>query len=274
MSANAFALLQLGDNEDPLEALDRNVSAMQKAKKASVAAKSKAKDTKPPVTNKSADAKKASGGKSSGGDRRADRGESRGPDRREQRERRAPRGADGRPPRRESDRKSGTGRRPQESKDREESRLNLGKATQAEEEAKEDALESKKSENDQEISEEVEPVEPEKVTQTLAEYKASLTSNTRSVVQRSAGEGEDASKWKSTKFERGADEKYEPKGKKRNKKQAKVDGSSTKVDVNFKFADDFPRREARDGRGRKGGNGSSSSRAPDVMSATAFPALS
>lgn len=213
---NAFALLRLKDGEEPEKALENNV---QQYKKDIETAKAKAKapkhvkpDAKETTQQKPRNDKPRKDGEQR--ERRAprefngERGDRRGPRRNGEPARRGdgavhrerPEGKGTRPPRRENDRKSASGKGRQEEKTREESKLNLGKASEAEADAAADAAADADKEDGTVAGEEATPKEPEEpkvVTLTLEEYKATLKGD-EAVVKRKAGEGEDASKFKAS----------------------------------------------------------------------------
>jgi len=214
---NAFALLRLQDGEEPEKALEQNVEKykqnMQDAKKKAMAPKHEKPAVKETAQKPRSDKPRKDGERraprESNGERgeRGSRDQNRGPRRDDEpsrrddgaRHRERPEGRGTRPPRRENDRKSQTGRRPQDDKRREESKLNLGKATEAETEAAADA----EAETTEEVVaapegavEVAEPEEPKEVILTLAEFRAQ-NKGVKAVVKRQANEGEDASKFKS-----------------------------------------------------------------------------
>lgn len=212
---NAFALLRLQDGEEPEKALENNVEKykqdMEQAKikaKAPKHEKAPAKEANQKPRNdkprKEGEQRERRAPRESNGERRAPRESSgRGPRRDGEpirrddgaKHRERPEGKGNRAPRRENDRKSASGKRPQDDKRREESKLNLGKADQAETDAAID-VEAEKKEDDEAAAEAEEPEEPKEKSLTLAEYKA-LANGQKATVKRKAGEGEDQSKFKS-----------------------------------------------------------------------------
>lgn len=202
---NAFALLRLQDGEEPEKALEANVSkykqdlenAKTRALKPKYEKPAETKDQKP-RQDKPKDSRPPRDGQPKG-ERRAPREGGRrdgeGPARRDDggKHRERPEGKGNRPPRRENDRKSASGRRPQDEKRREESKMNLGKQTEAEAEAAADVDREKEADADTPAGDET-PAEPEEKTLTLAEFKA-LNKTAKAKVQRKAGQGEDQSKF-------------------------------------------------------------------------------
>lgn len=324
---NAFALLRLQDGEEPEKALENQV---QQYKKDIETAKAKAKAPKyekpaaKVTTQKPRNDKPRKDGESR--ERRApreangERGE-RGPRRDGEPARRGdgavhrerPEGKGNRAPRRENDRKSASGKGRQSEKTREESKLNLGKASEAEADAAADA--------DAESKDDVapagedgaadEPEVPKEVTLTLEEYKATLKGE-KAVVKRKAGEGEDSSKFKASDLISKEDDMkivgsndVQASAKSR-RGTRKVKEQPKKVDVRLNFyqqdkGDERPQRERREPREsrapgsergaprerddrRQSGprqprqqgsqRGGASARTPDFNNAAAFPALS
>lgn len=327
---NAFALLRLQDGQEPEKALEENV---QQYKKDIESAKAKAKAPKYVKT----EAKKETTQQKPRNDkprkdgeqreRRAprestgERGERRGPRRDGEpvrardgavhRER--PEGKGNRAPRRENDRKSASVKGRQHEKTREESKLNLGKASEAEAEAAADADAEKAEEAPAgEDAAPEEPEEPKEVTLTLEEYKASLKGD-KAAAKRKAGEGEDTSKFKASAAVVKEDDMNivdssavnasakSRRGAKKQKEQPKS------VDVRLNFyqhdkGDERPQRERREPREpresrapgsergaprerddrrqsgprqprQQGSQRGASARTPDFNSAAAFPAL-
>lgn len=331
---NAFALLRLQDGEEPEKALENNV---QQYKKDIETAKAKAKA---PKYEKAAAPKQPAQQKQPRNDRPRKDGE--------QRERRAPRESNGergdrrgprrdgepgprrdgeparrgdgavhrerpegkgnRAPRRENDRKSASVRGRQGEKTREESKLNLGKASEAEAEAAADA-DVEKTEDAAPAGEDAaeEPEEPKEVTLTLEEYKASLK-GVKAVAKRKAGEGEDNSKFKASDVVVKADDmtivdaSTLSASAKSRRVQKKTKEQPKKVDLKLNFyqhdkGDERPqRREQRESRApgsergaprerddrrqsgprqprQQGSQRGASARTPDFNNAAAFPAL-
>jgi hypothetical protein len=272
---NAFALLRLSDGEEPEKALENQLT---KYKQDIEQAKAKAKAPKyEKVPEKTAAAQKGRSDKPRNdkqrdGERRApgENGERRGPregtgraprrdgepSRRDDgaKHRERPEGKGNRPPRRENDRKSQTGRRPQDDKRREESKLNLGKANEAEADAAADVDAEKTEANSEEVTE-GEPEEAKEKTLTLAEFKA-LSKGDKATVKRKAGDGEDQSKFKSGKKVEHIDDMSVvdsfTKAKKGSKKSAKEGPKTVDLKLNFyqhdKGDERPPRREQRESR--------------------------